>query len=106
MDLFGSNDPGTFPDRHNLVSFDVVKLLDSLGCGPCHFEGVNYLRLPQTEVQAQVALRHHTGSAMHLVDLSVFPRHHSDASPNGCAVALGSEQFDLDPIVLVAAIVA
>ena len=43
---------------------------------------------------------------MDLVDLCMAPRHHPHARPNGGAVALCPDQLDLDPILLVSAVIA
>ena len=82
----------------NRSTFCVVGHFTSIRSTVCAF--------PKSEVQTQIALRHHAGSAMHLVHLRMCARYHAHASPNRGAIAFRSNQLDLDPILLVAAIVA
>ena len=82
----------------NFSTFWVVGHLTSITstCGSCS----------QAEAEAQVALRHHAGAGMNLVDLRMLSGHHAHARADGRAVAMGAQQFDGDPIILVAAVVA
>jgi hypothetical protein len=56
-------------------------------------------------MEAQVALRHHARAGMDLIDLRMLSGHHFYARADGGTITLGAEQFDGDPILLVAAVV-
>ena len=57
-------------------------------------------------MQAKITLRHEATSAMNLVDLGMLSGYHPDASANGRAVTSRAHQLDLDPVTLIAAIIA
>jgi len=102
----GDDGPGTFADCEDLVGLDLPELFHFLGGGPFHFDEIDSLRFAEAEVKAEVALRHDAGAAMDFVHLHMLPGHHADASADSGAIALGAEQLDLDPVLLVAAVIA
>ena len=103
--FFRFDNARTFADGENLIGPDARELFDFLCCWPFHFDEVNRFRLTQTKVQAEIVLRHHTAPAGHLSHLRVVSGYHSNACANSGAVAPRADQFDLDRIVLIAAVV-
>src|SRR5271169_4788342 len=57
-------------------------------------------------MKAQVALRHDAGAAVDFVHLRMLADNHAHTPSNGGAIAFGSHQLDLDPVLLVASIIA
>src|SRR5579859_5351108 len=52
-------DTRTLADGQNLVRFQVREPFDLLACGPFHFNKIHLFGLTETEVKAEVSLRHH-----------------------------------------------
>ena len=100
------HDPAAFADGEYLVGLHLREALDLLCGRPLDFDEICGLGLSQAEVEAQIALRHDAGAAVHLVHLSVFASDCAHASPDGCAIAPGSDQLDLDPILPIAPVIA
>src|SRR5271168_4995825 len=97
------DDAFAFADRQDLVGLDLRELLNFLRGWPLHFDGVNDLRLADTEVEAKVALRHYAGAAVHLIHLNVLAGDHPCTRANRRAIAPGSNELELDPVLLVRA---
>src|SRR5262249_24237135 len=103
--FFSFDNARTFADGETLIDLDPRELFDFLCCWPFHFDEVNRFRLAQTEVQTEIVLRHHTAPTGHLSHLRVVSGHHSNACADSGAVAPRADQFDLNRIVLIAALV-
>src|SRR5258708_26307556 len=104
--FYGVDDSASFVDGECLIGFYLCELFDLLRCRPFYFDEIDRLRFSQTEMQSQIALRHYALSAVDFVDMRLSSCHYANAHDVRCAVALGSDQFDLDPVLRVAAIIA
>jgi len=100
------DDPVALADGQNLVDINVGELFNLLRGRPLHFNQIDLRRLSDAKVQAQIALGHHAGSAVDLVHLPVLADGHIGACAKGCTIALRSDQLELDPVVLISAIIA
>ena len=52
-------------------------------------------------MKPQVILRHHAGAALYFSDLAMLAGDDTGARPDRGAVALSSDEFQLDPVLLV-----
>src|SRR6516225_60216 len=102
----GCDDAFFFRDGEDVVRFHLRKALHPLRRGPSNLQNVYHLRLAQSEMKPQVGLRHDAAAAVYFVDLRVAARHHAYAGSDRRAVALGADQFNLDPVLRIAAVVA
>ena len=99
-------DSRALADCQNLIRFNLREALALLRGGPFYFDQIDNLCLGETEVQAQIALRHDARSATNLVDLRMSSDCHTNPSTDCGAIALRPDQLDLDPILFIASIVA
>ena len=106
LGLVGCDDPFPFADRKYLIGPDIRESLNFECRRPLYFDSINYLRFTEPEVQAKIALRHNAGSAADFVHLHMLPGDDTHASADCRAVASGSEEFEFDPVLLVATVVA
>ena len=90
----------------DLVGLHLGEALDLLRGRPFDFDDIYDLGFAQAEVESQVALRHHAGAAVDFIHLSMLAGHNAYTRADGGAIALRADQFDLDPVLLVAAVVA
>ena len=95
------NDPHAFANGKDLICFDSRKVLDCLRGWPFYFDQIDGLFTSQSKVQSQVALRHNAAAAVNFVHLGMLSSYHAHPRPNSSTVALCSDQFDLDPVLLV-----
>src|ERR1041384_5123354 len=100
------DNPAALSNCNNLVWPHLSESLDLLGSRPLHFNRINDLCLSNPKMEPQVALRHHARATVHFISLRMSAGHHSHACADSGAIAFGSNQFDLDPILLIAAVVA
>lgn len=106
FDLDRRDDPAAFTDGDDLIGFDLSEAFKLLRGWPLDLDQIYGLSLSHAEVESQVALRHHAGAAVHFIHLRVIAGDDPHAGADGSAIAFGAEQFDLDPVLQVAAIVA
>ena len=106
LDFCGLHDSGAFADGEYLVALHLRKAFNFLRGRPFDLDEICDLGLAQSEVEAQIALRHDACAAVDLIHLSVFAGDHANASPDCGAIAFRANQLDLDPILPVAAVVA
>jgi hypothetical protein len=85
---FGLYDPGSFLYGQDLIGFDFGEFLDLLRGGPLDFDRIDFFRVPEAKVKAQIALGHYAGSAVDLVYLRVFSRHHARTGADRSAVTM------------------
>ena len=90
-------------NRDDLVDLYMSEFLYYLRGRPLHFDDVYYLGLSQTEVKAQIILRHDAGAAVYFIHLPMLACRHIGPCTDGSPIALGSEQFDLDPVLQIPA---
>src|SRR6516225_1056107 len=102
----GTDNSAAFADRQDLIGLYLGETLDFLCRGPFHFEDFCLQSLSQAKVQPQVGLRHDAPAAMHFVDLRVSAGEDAHTRADRRAVALRSDELDLDPVLSVAAVVA
>src|SRR5713226_3951779 len=81
-----------FPDRNYLVGFHLRESFQLSRCRPLHLDEIYRMSFPQAEVQSQVALRHHAGSAVDLVHLNMVASCNAHARTDRGAIALGPNQ--------------
>ena len=86
------------------LAFTCVEALDLLRGRPLDLDGIDNIHAAETEVEAQITLRHHAGPAVHLIHLDMFAGDDADARANGGSIAFGADQLELDPVLLVAAL--
>ena len=84
------DDAVPFANRKNLIGLDHLERFDLLRGRPFDFDQVDNLNLAETEVQPQVALRHHTVAAMHFIHLCALAAGNSYPRSDSGAIALGS----------------
>src|ERR1700722_14501434 len=101
--LVGVHDAAALANRENLIGLHLGETLDLLRRRPLHFQHVDYLRRSQSKVQPQIALRHNAGPGVNLVHLRVLPGDDAYPRSDRTAIALRSDQLDLDPVLRVAA---
>ena len=89
-----------------MVSGNLGEALDFLRGGPFYFDEVDDLGFAEAEVEAEIGLGHDARAAVDLVDLGVGASDNANASSDCGAVARGADEFEFDPILRVAAIVA
>ena len=99
------NDAAAFADGENLIGLDLRKSLDLLRRRPFHFDQINRLRFSHAEMQPQIALRHNARSAMHFVHLRMSSCNDAHARANRRPIAFRANQFNLDPVLQVAAVI-
>src|SRR6185437_16006288 len=100
------NNAAAFANDYDLVGFNLRELFNLLRGWPPYLDQIYNLSLCQSKMHPQIALRHHAASAVHFVHLRMITGHYPDTRANARAVTFGSDEFDFDPILLIAAIVA
>src|SRR5215469_15682093 len=100
------NDSATLANGDYLVARDLGEPLGFPCCRPLYLDGIDGLVFADAEVKPQIALRHDTRSAMDLIHLNVFPSNYPHTCSNCCAIALGPDKLDLDPVLLVASVIS
>src|ERR1039458_3329137 len=104
--LLTFNNSRAFLNGEELVGGNIGEFFDLLCSRPRDLYQIHLGRLSQAEMEAQVALGHHTRTGMDLVYLCMLSGNDACTGADGCAITLGAEQFEGNPIVLVAAVVA
>src|ERR1017187_10853262 len=99
MRLERRHDPAAFPNGEDLIYFHLRESLHLLRGRPFHFNQVHSLCRANAKLKSQITLRHHTRSAMDLIDLSMLTRHNAHPRSNGGPVAFGPNELDLDPVL-------
>ncbi len=89
-----------------MVGGDFGEAFDFLGGGPFYFDEVDDLSFAEAEVEAEVGLGHDAGAGVDFVHLGVSAGDDADARADGTAVARGTDEFELDPVLRVATVVA
>ena len=102
----GGDDAVAFANGENLVGFDGGEALDLLRGWPLDFDHVDGVGETEAEVEAEVALRHDAGAAVYFIHLNMLAGDDAGAGADGGAIALGADEFEFDPVLLVAAVVA
>ena len=86
----GSDDARAFPHGEYLVGFHVRNSLNLLRGRPLYFDRIDHFDLPEAEMKAQIALRHHAGAAVNFIHLNMLAGDHAYAGSNRGAVACGA----------------
>ena len=89
-----------------MVGGDFGEALDFLGGGPFYFDEVDDGGFAEAEVEAEVGLGHDAGAGVDFVDLGVSAGDDADACADGGSVTRSTKEFEFDPVLRVAAIVA
>ena len=97
----GRNYAVAFANREYLIRLYLSKSFDFLRSRPFDLDPIRGLHFPQAKVQAEVALRHDARAAMNFIHLNMIAGCNPRPSADGRAIALGSHQFNLDPVLLV-----
>ena len=102
----GRDDAGALVDGDDLVGLHLLELFQFLCGRPFHFDEIDSLILSEAEMETQIALRHDARAAVHLVHLDMLAGDNTNASADGRAIAFRAKQFNFDPVLLIATIVA
>lgn len=100
------DDAGALADGDDLVGLHLLELFQFLRGRPFHFDEIDGLILSEAEMETQIALRHNAGAAVDFVHLDVLAGEDTNASADGRAIAFRAKQFNFDPVLLIATIVA
>ena len=101
--LFQFDDSLAFANGQDLICFYLRKAFDLLCRRPLDFDQVHGFSIAKAEMKAEVALRHNACSAVHFIHLRMLACDYSYACADCRAIALGPYEFELDPILFVAA---
>src|SRR5512137_1323274 len=82
-DLLSCNDSGTLFNREDLVYIHIRELLNLLCGRPLDLDHVDLFALTHAKVQAQITLRHDTGTGVNLIDLGMASGHDPCSGPHG-----------------------
>ena len=106
LGLKGPNNPFALADGEYLVDLHLLERLQLLRSRPLHFDQIDRRGAANAEVEAQIALRHHAGAAVHLVHLRMLAGRYAHPRSNRSTIALRPHQLQLDPVLFIAAVVA
>ena len=89
-----------------MVSGNLGEALDFLRGGPFYFDEVDDLGFADPKMEAEIGLGHDARAAVDFVDLRVSASDDANASADRCAIADRANEFEFDPVLRGAAIVA
>src|SRR5262245_26907540 len=94
-----------FGYRQNLIGFDILQCVDS-AAGPANLQFVGPRRIPQTEVDAEVALRQVAGPRFDFPNQNLAADRQLQARPDPVSIALRPDGSNHQGIAAVSAIVS